>query len=148
MCQLKRNQTTQTSVLLRTVQKRYLNHSNREISSLQVEKNKLDKPFTILSRDCKTPGLKRIQNFPVVSKEGMMPEILKARYRWGFFCCCRATLQPWQLLSPRCFQHHLLHHLWGSVWLWGQEISNFNWVDKWKQQASELYTNTGVYGFI
>lgn len=54
MCQLKGNQAAQTSVLLRTVQKRYLNCSNREIRSLQVEKNKLDKPFAILSKDCKT----------------------------------------------------------------------------------------------
>lgn len=76
---MKRKQATQMSILLRTGQKRYLNHSNREISSLQIEKNKLDKTFTILS-NCKTLGLKGMQIYPVVSEEGMLTEIVKARY--------------------------------------------------------------------
>lgn len=80
MCKLKRNEATQTSVLLKTGQKRFLSHSTGKL--VQVEKNKLDKPFTILSKECKTLGLKRMQSFPIVSEEGTMPEILKARYHW------------------------------------------------------------------
>lgn len=58
MYQLKRNQATQTSVLVRTGKKRYLNHLNRKIRSLKVEKNKLDKPSTSFSENYTTLSLK------------------------------------------------------------------------------------------
>lgn len=113
---------------------------------LLQEKNKLDKPFTILLKKCKILDVQRMWNCHVVSEQGMISEILKA----SIFLVVVAE-RP---LNPSSFIIHAVSNIICSI-VFGDRfdyqdkkfLDIIDWIEENNQLQASIQTQVCVVSF-